>query len=523
MRRFIATSALCTLAAGISGAAFADAPPVPAAPTAPEGSVSAAESEAAVFPLARMSHRPPGESVVAQASAGRADVWPPQAGQRPVEDDGPSIGAQAVADRRSEPGGGETIGLELGGDFFTRFETRRNYASPGATIPAEDFFRYRAMMALRTTKLEISPDFHLQATLAPQAGGFLGVGGDDLVDAALGLHQGYIALFAPGFRLDAGRFEMTYGDELVIGTVGWHHLGRAFDGIRAHGEFSEKGPWLDVFATVLTEGFMAAPQAGDDFGRGDTWFLGAYAGLGPLLGEAFNLDFYVFARLVPEYAENGLEADATNEITIGARHTGLVADKLIDYRVEGGVQLGKRGPAMIQTPAAAGAAFAPAAPDNVDVLAFQGDGEIGFGFLDNRAFRVGLEGFFASGNDGTTADKDEGWNQLFPTAHKWLGVMDFIGGRTNIAGGALHLAYSPLPVLKIGLDGHIFLRPQEAKNAAGAVTTPDGYQGTELDLGILWKPGKIFGLRVGYDLFLPDDKVSPDLLHFAEVEIRAKF
>lgn len=407
--------------------------------------------------------------------------------------------------------------ISVGGDFFTRFETRRNYPILKAVTSPEDFFRYRARMILRTAHLEVAEGLTLQAVMAPQAAGFLGVGGDDLVDASLGLHEGYVSLAAPGFRLDAGRFEMAYGDQLVIGPVGWHHLGRAFDGLRAHGEFGDKGPWLDVFATILTEGFMAAPQAGDDFGAGDTWFLGAYAGLGPLLGEAFNLDVYLFARLVPEYDENAVKAAATNEITLGARHTGLVADKVLDYRVEAGVQLGKRGPAMQQTPAAAGAAFAPPAAGNVDVLAFQVDAEVGLGFLENRALRIAIEGLFASGDDAGTTDKDEGWFQLFPTAHKWLGYMDFIGGRTNVAGAVLHVAYAPIPVFTISLDGHMFFRPEKT------ATTEDGYQGTEIDFGLLWKPGKIFGVRAAYDIFLADSKVSDDLLHFVELELRATF
>lgn len=429
----------------------------------------------------------------ALAAVCAALLWTPVGAVAEVAE---TVGGVDVDSAGAESGADAEFPIQIGGDFFTRFETRRNYASPGVTISAEDYFRYRAKMILKTAHLEVAKGFTLQAVMAPQTGGFLGVGGDDLVDAVLGLHEGYVALAAPGFRFDFGRFEMSYGDELVIGTVAWHHLGRAFDGLRAHAEFGDKGPWLDVFVTMLIEGFTSTPQVGEDFGAGDSYFLGAYAGLGPLLGEGFDLDLYLFARLAPETTEAGATIKETTEMTFGARHKGLVADKLLDYRVEAGVQVGRRG--------------------GVDALGFHGNAEIGLGFLENRAFRVAVEGLFASGDDGGTADKDEGWFQLFPTAHKWLGYSDFIGPRTNIAGAVLHVAYAPIPVLKIMLDGHMFFRPEKGK-------TEDGYQGTEIDLGILWKPGKIFGLRCGYALFLPDSDVSDDLLHFAELELRATF
>jgi hypothetical protein len=397
----------------------------------------------------------------------------------------PAAAAKAEAKEAQFP-------IEVGGLFFTRWETRRNYAVV-STAGAEDLFRWRAELIVKTRELEVADGFGLVAVFAPQFGGFFHVGGDDLADPTLGLHQGYVSLLADGFRLDAGRFEMAYGDELVIGPVGWHHIGRAFDGLRAHGEFGKGLPWLDVFVTVLKEGFVEAPDD-DDFAAGDEYFLGTYLGLGPVLGDPYQLDFYVLARLAPEAEVTGGGIAETNEVTLGARTTGLAG--VFDWRAEAGVQLGKR--------------------NDADLLAWQADAELGFGFLEGRAFRVSLEGFIASGDDPTTADA-EGWFQLYPTAHKWLGYMDFIGPRTNVAGGVLHVGWSVIPQVRIMVDAHTFFRPE--KTAAGL----DGYTGTEIDTGILWKPGKILGIRCGYDIFLPDSDVSDELLHFVELELRAQF
>jgi hypothetical protein len=51
----------------------------------------------------------------------------------------------------------------------------------------------------------------------------------------LDLHQGYIKLnklFDWDWTIQAGRFEVSYGTQRFIGAVGWHYVGRSFDGIR---------------------------------------------------------------------------------------------------------------------------------------------------------------------------------------------------------------------------------------------------------------------------------------------------
>ncbi len=51
----------------------------------------------------------------------------------------------------------------------------------------------------------------------------------------LDLHQGYVKLnklFGWNWSIQAGRFEVIYGTERFFGAVGWHYVGRSFDGIR---------------------------------------------------------------------------------------------------------------------------------------------------------------------------------------------------------------------------------------------------------------------------------------------------
>ena len=49
------------------------------------------------------------------------------------------------------------------------------------------------------------------------------------------LHQGFVRLMKPfewDVNVQAGRFEVVYGTERFFGAVGWHYVGRAFDGVR---------------------------------------------------------------------------------------------------------------------------------------------------------------------------------------------------------------------------------------------------------------------------------------------------
>ncbi len=68
------------------------------------------------------------------------------------------------------------------------------------------------------------------------------------------LHQGYIKLknlFDWDWIVQAGRFELKYGTERFIGPVGWHFVGRSFDGLKitiAPNNFN-----IDLFALTLQE------------------------------------------------------------------------------------------------------------------------------------------------------------------------------------------------------------------------------------------------------------------------------
>jgi hypothetical protein len=387
--------------------------------------------------------------------------------------------------------------LDVGASFFTRFETRRNY-SPGG-IDASDFVRMRARLLLTTAPLAVREGLDLQLRFAPQATGLWHVGGDTLDDPALGLHEGVLVLRGARLRGEIGRFEMVYGEHLVVGNVDWHETGRAFDGLRLRfAPRGDAGPWVDLFGAWLTEGFVEGPF-GEPFGAGDQVFTGLYGALGPLLADGLALDLYALLRLWP--TTDAIQRQGAAMPTFGVRVKNRSG--LLDYRLEAGVQVGSR-PAPVPT-------GETQAGDNPTVFAYQADLEVGIN-LAGDALRIALEGLVASGDDPETADEREDWDQLFPTAHRWLGYMDFVGPRTNVTSGVLHVAYRAQPWL-FTVDGHAFWRPEPPPGQ-------DSYFGTELDLGVLYALGNGLHVRGGYGLFLPAEDVAPDPLHFVELELR---
>jgi hypothetical protein len=70
----------------------------------------------------------------------------------------------------------------------------------------------------------------------------------------LDLHQGYLKLnklFGWNWYVQAGRFEVSYGTQRFIGAVGWHYVGRSFDGVRVTVALKNIG--FDIFALTVKE------------------------------------------------------------------------------------------------------------------------------------------------------------------------------------------------------------------------------------------------------------------------------
>jgi hypothetical protein len=276
------------------------------------------------------------------------------------------------------------------------------------------------------------------------------------------LHQGYFDYsISENLFLSAGRITLSYGDELVIGVNDWSNIGRSFDAFKVKYIYSLG--YTDLFTSKINETNVTAASAGnnDFYGLYNVWSLGEYA-------KAFDTYFF-YSR----DSRNGIPLDL-DLWTMGARVKSAVES--LDYRAEGNVQTGSISQNYVM-----GGLF---------------DAEIGYKF---SAIRFAVEGFTAS----------EKYNQLYPTAHKWLGYEDVIS-RKNITGGAVTALYTANK-LTTELGAQAFYRTVSTASAynytGGALGTASASAamdvGTEFDLTVKYKVSEHFVAQTGASLFQP--------------------
>lgn len=389
--------------------------------------------------------------------------------------------------------------LNYKGDFWVRYELGSGYWEKGLRNNRQqrdgDVVAYRARLALQTDPIDIG-GAKGSATLAPQTAGFLGTGNApftvaDTLDVRF--YEAYFTLQTDVYQLDVGRFMMDYGDAALIGAANWGENGRAFQGLRSRFTLGDQA-WLDGFVTLIQEG---TPAASDQrAGNGDQYLYGLYADIGSLLTQGMHLDLYALgqtwgAQSSTDEAGATSRTEAATQVTLGAR----VQQKLgiFDYRVEGGFQTGSK-----------------PGEEAVSLSAFNVDAGIGVSPI--KGLRLGLGGLIASGDDPET-DTNEAWDPLYPTGHKFLGLSDVAGIRSNIQSLNLQIKYALSPSLIFKLDGHTFSRREVTQDAPRAM-------GSELDLQAIKKLGGKDMLRALYAVFLADAEFWPtdDPVHYVELQ-----
>lgn len=299
--------------------------------------------------------------------------------------------------------------------------------------------------------------------------------GTVLNDPTLGVHQGYLA-YSPTdwFTVKLGRQELIYGDHLVVGNVGWSNSGRSFDAVKF--KFTGDIFWVDFLYALLLDvesGVVRGANAAGTSPSGDAHFMGIYSSLD--LGDFFKaVDLYALYRF-----NQTARPRPHNYVTAGLRIKAKPNNW--DYRFEATGQIGKLAGANQRD--------------------WQFDLEGGYTWEDFYKFRLALEAFVTSRN----------YNQLFPTAHKWLGFIDLFG-RRNIMGGVLHLSAQPSEKWLVKLDAHGMFR---TKTSAGLFrlngVTPIGavgastsrFAGVETDLTVRYKPLDLLSFQAGFNAFIP--------------------
>lgn len=315
---------------------------------------------------------------------------------------------------------------------------------------------------------------------------------------SLDLHEGYLELVRPWrtaqLALRAGRQEVAFGNERLVGAVNWSNTGRSFDALRLTitPRDAARATWsASLFGATMDERgrrFGDPTASGDD--ASDHLVLGAHAAWG-----GANAPLLLDATLVQDVAGAYRTFVDVDRTTLDVR---LRAPRLAGIRaeLEGAVQAGRQ---RRLSPDAMGPATAQ------DVRAWLVGARIGTAAAIGRLTSATLGVDVLSGDRDATDGTYGAFNTLYATNHPFYGLMDLFGdpaartrdrGLTDVFGSAV-LRVSP--AVSVRADVHRF----------ALATGGDRALGWELDLVAPVRLTRNAGVELGYGIFRAADGAVP--------------
>ena len=262
----------------------------------------------------------------------------------------------------------------------------------------------------------------------------------------------------------AGRQELVYGEQRLVGHVGWLNAARVFDGARV--TLRTKAFAVDVFGASVVRTLV---DQFDRSGAGNR-FAGAYASTARLIPQATVEPYVFWKRDVNLRGELGTVANLQHA-TGGVRIAGRLPARL-DYGVEMALQRGALGAE--------------------DVKAWAGHWQVRESLPGPGAVKLTGEYNFASGDDNPADGVRGTFDQLYPTPHDKTGLADQIGWK-NIHHSRAGVEITPFRGLPVAANYHSWWRASgrdavynvgNAVIAAAAAGAPARHIGQELDLQV---------------------------------------
>jgi hypothetical protein len=297
----------------------------------------------------------------------------------------------------------------------------------------------------------------------------------------LDLHQGYLKiddLFLDGLSAKAGRMELSYGNERLVGPVGWNNVGRSFDGAVIKLEVPSQS--IEGFVTNIAETntppIIATPSAVTSVRDSGQLFSGIYYSLHSV--KKHIIDAYVFHQWDQRKTSSG--KFALSRLTVGTYFKGAAAR--FSYEGEFAYQLGKR--------------------LGADIQAFILTGAVGYSFPGFPISSVTVGYDYLSGA-GATSSTYRSFDPAFHTGHKFYGFMDyFIDIPWNTSGRGLQdmivkIVLKPSENSSITMRGHNFLL---AKRFVDRILL-----GQEIDLVGVLNYNENVAFELGASGFVPDE------------------
>ena len=255
-----------------------------------------------------------------------------------------------------------------------------------------------------------------------------GTGGPGLTDGSrtntLDLHESYINienLLDQPIDLRVGTQQLVYGDQRLIGAFGWNNSGRSFDAIKA--TYKSDAADVDFFTAKIGESTTGVLPNDIGFGDADQDLLGIYATVKSIENNSLDL-YFLYLRdgsndamvATSSHAPAIGQVNATQTLsTYGARLKGTFQD--FDYTAEVAIQSGD----------------IPTLTTDVDLSGTAYAVKVGYKLPTAMKTRVGAQYVFASGDDGSNANENETFSNLFPTNHGHMGYADQQAWRNVVA------------------------------------------------------------------------------------------
>jgi hypothetical protein len=213
----------------------------------------------------------------------------------------------------------------------------------------------------------------------------------------------------------AGRQELAFGEQRLIGHLNWTNTARTFDGVRAT---IRRGPYqVDVFGASVVR--IQADEF-DKSGNGSR-LGGAYSSLSALVPQAVVEPYFLW-RAERDLSTESATRGNLDQKTIGTRFNGRLPAGL-DYGIEVAVQIGSLG--------------------SDSISAWAGHWQLRESFPGQLNLRLIGELNYASGDSNPTDGARGTFDQLYPTGHDKLGLADQVGWR-NIRHARAGLEITPV-------------------------------------------------------------------------------
>ncbi len=413
------------------------------------------------------------------------------------------VGAEPVVANHSSSL--RTEWYRFSGHARTRYESRQNYDfiynRPSVDGQADNDDNY--LLTRFRLSVDLEPNPYISGRVTFQDSREFGSDnfnhdrldrrGIDIFENQTDLHEAYIKikLGESPWALQAGRMQLNYGDQRLIGGFNWANTARTFDAAKIlyqGGDFS-----LDlVAANVVVVDSNAWDNSNDDDN-----FLFAYATLKNK--PQGTQDIYLL------YRDND---SANKEIyTFGTRIDG--GCNSLDWNFEGAWQWGSSSDTV---------ALTRGSNEILDHKAWAASAEIGY-TQKNLACepRLALGYSYASGDDDPNDGENNTFDNHYPTNHLFYGYMDFFSWR-NVHNPNVKLHWKASDKLTFKTHWHLFWLDEESNDAwynagGGVVRNAAGndvssFVGHELDIVASYACSEKLKMDLGYGHFFAENYVG---------------